>query len=349
MVLETDIKELSAYQYNLLALRVVPVGLVLAALAICLLTPFPGRLALVTGSLLLAGCLVLEARFVLPRIRTVVQLDAAVFCFHLLSFSLLWVAVYQAPNRWSPVTMSCLILISGIMYTSRISFLVTAILGGGIWLAIKFGRGATVSQQECLQLLLFGPVIASIVRFAVGRTNAELQQTRQRERDTIQRLRDALRRLGGETGRRLESESQLRHAQKTESLGLLAAGVAHDFNNALLGISAFAETICASSGCPESREHAHEIKKAVKQATGICQQMLTYAGRTSEDRSSVSLSELARDALRLFQLSVKPGVTVKLSCDAEDAVVLGNETQLQQVLMNLIVNASEAIEESGNC
>ena len=174
-----------------------------------------------------------------------------------------------------------------------------------------------------------------------------LQATRRRERETVQQLEETLRRLSQETDRRLESESQLRHAQKTESLGLLAAGVAHDFNNALLAISAFAENIRLTSTSLDSQEYAGEIVKAVQQASGICQQMLTYAGRTSEDYTSVNLSQLANHSLRLLQASVKPGIRIGLNCETESAVIRGNETQLQQVLMNLISNAAEAIPREG--
>ena len=347
MVDKSDIRELSAYQYNQLALQVVPTGMVISAVAVCLLSPFPGRMVLVGGCLLLALGLVLEAKFLLPHIRTSVQLDAAVFGFHLLCFSLLWIANYQAPTRWSPVTLSCLIMTSGILFTHGASFVGTAFLGASVWLAIKFGRGVPVAQQESLQLLLFSPVIASILRYAIGRTNEELQQTRTREQDTILQLKQAMRQLSDETSRRLDYESQLRNAQKTESLGLLAAGAAHDFNNALLAISAFAENIELASECSDSRELAAEISKAVEQASGICQQMLTYAGRSSEEQSQVNLSRLTREILRLLQVSVRSGVSVSLNCDLEDAVIMGNRTQLQQVMMNLIVNASEAIDGIG--
>lgn len=139
-------------------------------------------------------------------------------------------------------------------------------------------------------------------------------------------------------------EAQMLNAQKLESLGVLAGGIAHDFNNLLMVI--LGNTDLAIGGLPEdygSAEHLIEIKKVARQAADLCNQMLAYAGRGKFVVEVIDLNSLISDMEHILQMSVSKNV--KLDFDLIDGCppIQGDPGQLRQVLLNLVVNASEAI------
>jgi PAS domain S-box-containing protein len=141
-------------------------------------------------------------------------------------------------------------------------------------------------------------------------------------------------------------EQQLHQAQKMESLGVLAGGIAHDFNNILAVI------ICnCSLGIQRPKMAAEllpEIESAAQRAAGLCRQMLAYAGKTQFVESHLNMTALVDDMLHMLKSTLPQHVTIKpyLSGDMPD--IKGDASQLRQVVMNLIINASEALgEEQG--
>ncbi len=142
-------------------------------------------------------------------------------------------------------------------------------------------------------------------------------------------------------------EAQMLNAQKLESLGVLAGGIAHDFNNLLMVILGNAELAIGS--LPEdysSPEYLVEIKKVARQAADLCNQMLAYAGRGKFAIEVIYLNRLITDMKHILQMSVSKNVTLSYSLIEECPAIRGDPGQLKQVLLNLVVNASEAIGES---
>jgi PAS domain S-box-containing protein len=139
-------------------------------------------------------------------------------------------------------------------------------------------------------------------------------------------------------------DEQLQQSQKLESLGVLAGGVAHDFNNLLTGIignaTLVADTLPANH--PELAK-IKEIAKAGQRAADLTRQLLAYAGKGRLFVQSVHINELIRETIALIHSSI-PG-TVKLSLHLASDVprIEADAGQIQQLLMNLIVNAAEAI------
>jgi signal transduction histidine kinase len=217
-----------------------------------------------------------------------------------------------------------------------------------MWLSFKWFMSDGPTPNEIVQLLIMAPAIALVTRFSVTRTLDQLRDSRNREQQRVCELRETLEKLQEETRLRKESETQLLQARKRESLGLMAAGVAHDFNNTLRAIGAVSELISLRSQEPESRDYAEEIGKAVQQASGICRQMLTYTGRSMAEKSALDLRSLITDFLPLLKASLSRHVTVEFTADVESAIIVGNVTQLQQVLMNLVKNAAESIDGVGS-
>ncbi|MBW2703670.1 MAG: response regulator [Deltaproteobacteria bacterium] len=149
--------------------------------------------------------------------------------------------------------------------------------------------------------------------------------------------------------RRMESErrdleAQVQHAQKLESLGLLAGGIAHDFNNLLSGVLGHASLarLDVSEDSPMA-ERLEKIEMAAKRAAKLTHEMLAYAGRGRFVIEDVDIEQLVNDMAELLQVSVSKKVQLTRSFEAGLPRVRGDTGQIQQVIMNLITNASEAL------
>jgi PAS domain S-box-containing protein len=158
-------------------------------------------------------------------------------------------------------------------------------------------------------------------------------------------LRDVTQRVESEEERRRLHE-QILHSQKLEGLGVLAGGVAHDFNNVLAGIMGYAELLLAQSALDdEGKADAEGIIKAAQHAAGLCGQLLTYAGKTTAVLGPVDLAACARDMRHFMTMSVSKSVELSLDIPAYQVVAVADEVQIRQVIFNLVTNASEAILE----
>jgi len=149
--------------------------------------------------------------------------------------------------------------------------------------------------------------------------------------------------------RRLEQERrnlelQVERSQRLESLGVLASGIAHDFNNLLVGVLGGAEILLHSLKDPADRAQAEAILTAGHRAATLIKQMLAYAGRRSLTKTEpVDLAELWQELRALLDAALSKKAHVELNF-APDSVVLGERPALMQVFMNLLTNASDALE-----
>ena len=141
-------------------------------------------------------------------------------------------------------------------------------------------------------------------------------------------------------------DEKLRQTAKLESLGLLAGGIAHDFNNLLTGI--LGNTSLALDMLPETHLAAGPLEDAMEaseRAAHLTKQLLAYAGKGRFVVRPLDLSELARDIIALVKSTIPKNVQVRLDLDEGLPCVEGDATQLQQLLMNLVINGAEAIGE----
>jgi PAS domain S-box-containing protein len=140
------------------------------------------------------------------------------------------------------------------------------------------------------------------------------------------------------------AEESLRETQKLESLGLLAGGIAHDFNNLLTGVIGNA-SLLADEFQPQSPQA--EIVSGLTEAAGrmsrLTSQMLAYSGRGHFVIESVDLSQQVLQITSLFQASIPKNVQLRLSLANDLPFVDADISQLQQVIMNLVINAAEAV------
>jgi PAS domain S-box-containing protein len=142
-------------------------------------------------------------------------------------------------------------------------------------------------------------------------------------------------------------ELQMRSAQKLESLGLLAGGIAHDFNNILTGILGNAEmaTHSLAPGAPILK-HLAQIQRGSRRAAELCQQLLAYAGKGRFVLKTFDVSDLIREMAQLLEVSISKKIELRLDFDEDLPMVEGDSSQIRQVIMNLITNASEAIGDA---
>ena len=141
--------------------------------------------------------------------------------------------------------------------------------------------------------------------------------------------------------------AQLLQAQKLESLGNLAGGIAHDFNNILAIIIGFTE-IALSDVEKDSKveESLHEVFKASIRAKDLVKQILTFARRSDEEIKPVKVKSIVKEVLDFMRSSIPATIQIKHDIQSESSI-MGNPTQLHQVLMNLCTNAAYAMEEEG--
>jgi PAS domain S-box-containing protein len=139
-------------------------------------------------------------------------------------------------------------------------------------------------------------------------------------------------------------ERKMQDAQRLEALGVLAGGVAHDFNNLLAGVLGHAEL--AVSELPEghpARDHLATVLNGVAQAGGLTRQLLAYSGKGRFLLRSLDLNDLIAQTTELLRLTLPKKVQLHLDLAQNLPPVTGDDGQLRQVLMNLIINAGEAI------
>jgi PAS domain S-box-containing protein len=143
---------------------------------------------------------------------------------------------------------------------------------------------------------------------------------------------------------KLAIERKLLAAQKLESLGVLAGGIAHDFNNILTSVLANASLARhdAAGGQPVDRS-LQQIENAARRAADLCQQMLAYAGKGKIVTDRVDLSELVRGTAALLEVTLKKNARLELRLATGLPPVLADVTQLRQIVMNLVLNAGDAI------
>jgi PAS domain S-box-containing protein len=142
-------------------------------------------------------------------------------------------------------------------------------------------------------------------------------------------------------------EAQFLHTQKLESLGVLAGGIAHDFNNLLMGILGNVEIALKLLPADSmARKHLVNIKQVSRRAADLAGQMLAYSGRGQREVKHVDMSDIVREMTHLLEVSMSKKVTLEFDLEDDLPAVEADPSQLRQVVMNLITNASEAVGDT---
>jgi PAS domain S-box-containing protein len=146
----------------------------------------------------------------------------------------------------------------------------------------------------------------------------------------------------------LQLEEELRRAQRLEAIGRLAGGVAHDFNNLLTVVGGYAEGIVQDPTLPgETREAAEEIVRAHRRGRDLTRRLLSFARRQTLTPERVEVDAVIRDVSTMMDRLLPPRVRMELALGAAGAFTRVEKAQLEQALVNLAVNARDAMPDGG--
>jgi PAS domain S-box-containing protein len=136
-------------------------------------------------------------------------------------------------------------------------------------------------------------------------------------------------------------QAQLQHSQKLESLGVLSGGIAHDFNNILAIIIGYCGL--TKRNFETAEKNIPIIEKAAERAAGLCRQMMAYAGNAQLTITKINMLEQVDDTVGMLKSTLPQNTVIKTELSGNIPLIEGDVSQLHQVVMNLIINASEAI------
>ncbi len=166
---------------------------------------------------------------------------------------------------------------------------------------------------------------------------------------TAEKLRAEMRQRQVEQGQRAILENQLRHEQRLATVGTLAGGVAHEFNNILVPLILYAEEALEDIPAEHpARSNLERVLRAAKRASDVVSRLLAFSRPMGErPPQPVDLAVVVKEALDLFQALVPPNISMRREIESEGARVSGDSTLLNQVVLNLCNNAVRAMRERG--
>ncbi len=143
-------------------------------------------------------------------------------------------------------------------------------------------------------------------------------------------------------------ERQLQQVLKIQAIGTLAGGIAHDFNNILFPIVGYTElTMDEVSEDSIAHKNLQEILKAANRAKDLVQQILTFSRQSDQERKPIKVQHIITEALRLLRASIPASIEIAHAIQDDCGPVMGDATQIHQVIMNLCTNAYQAMQDKG--
>ena len=144
------------------------------------------------------------------------------------------------------------------------------------------------------------------------------------------------------TARRL-LEDRLRQAQKMEAIGTLAGGIAHDFNNLLRAIIGYSELVAGTLTTPQAQSDMDQVRRAAERGQQLVQRILAFSRHRDLARTPMHLARPLEDAIHLLRASLPTTIEIRSHFDPDTPPVHADDTQVHQILMNLVTNAAQAI------
>ncbi len=136
-------------------------------------------------------------------------------------------------------------------------------------------------------------------------------------------------------------------SQKMEAVGLLASGIAHDFNNLLTGIMGFSEIMLLNAKDRQTRENLQKIIKIAERGSELTRQILLIGRKSPPQKSPMNINSFVEDSYKMLRRMVEENIDIRLSLKKGIPLVNADQSQLTQVLMNLVINARDAIKGTG--
>lgn len=200
-------------------------------------------------------------------------------------------------------------------------------------------RSQAEMQRTALAMAQLEAINTSVESTIVERT-AELEESRGLAQLRVEELERVLE-------ERRVLEDQLRHVQKMEAVGLLAGGVAHDFNNMLSVIDGFAELMSMTDTAEQKEESLGEIRKAVQRSSGLVKQLMTFARKDQVRPEVLDLEAAVSETVSMLRVLIGENIELEWRRDGALSPIEADKAHLTQILTNLTINARDAIEGAG--
>jgi signal transduction histidine kinase len=191
-------------------------------------------------------------------------------------------------------------------------------------------------------------VTSVMVCISIWQVVSRLERALGQSRELTARLREKVRQRDEAIAARRETEGQLVHAQKMDLLGKLAGGIAHDFNNLLTAITIGTDLSLHAAAGPEVRQSLMLVKDAADQSARLTERLLALSRRAVAQPLPLDINELVRDAARVITRLVRQDIRVDIFLHRDPLVVICDPVQFQQLLLNLVVNARDAMPGGGD-
>lgn len=144
-----------------------------------------------------------------------------------------------------------------------------------------------------------------------------------------------------------QHQSRLRQAQRMEAIGQLAGGVAHDLNNMLQPILAYSELLLRTTSPGPVYDDLSEILRASKRAADVVRQLLAFSRKRAVSPNAIDLTQIVRDLSKMLRRLIREDVNIIIQAEAEEVFALCDASQLEQIVVNLCVNARDAMAKGG--
>jgi len=204
------------------------------------------------------------------------------------------------------------------------------------------------STPSILWIVDLSPVILGLMGRTVGRRQQEAARLNFELERRVRQVSEANRALADEMAERAQLEEQLRHSQKLEAVGRLAGGVAHDFNNLLTAIIGYSDMLLSELDPADPRaEYADEVKKAGKRAASLVNQLLGFSRKQMIAPAVVNLNSVLQESHKLLERVIGEDIRLDVIISEYPVHVLIDPVQIDQILVNLVVNARDAMPDGG--
>ena len=147
--------------------------------------------------------------------------------------------------------------------------------------------------------------------------------------------------------RRHQLENELKHSERLRSVGELAGGIAHDFNNQLMGIVGFAECLKNDKNTPEEVEYIKGILSSSERAGSLVRQLLAFSRKGLSNISPFDLHHLIDEVIALLKRSIDRRIEIRRDFRAENSIILGDASEMNNAVLNLALNARDAMDGNG--